>query len=72
MGRFRTKISLTVGQGHSKQKIDKNTNHSVSFTEWSLCSSDFTVTNNGTRLLYDQVDTSHEVESFKNILTQFF
>ena len=55
-------------QWQTKCKEDENTNYSTTSTEWSLLDSDFTETNIGVELVYDQIDLALADMCFSNIL----
>ena len=68
MGRFEIQLLVPNGQWFSKYYIDKNTNYSSTTTEWNLLNIDFTETNHGIKLVYDQIDKALADMCFENLL----
>ena len=67
MGRFRIQLLLEDNTWSTQYTIAKNSKYSNSPTEWSLLNLNFTVKNNGIKIIYDQIDTAHADMCFSNI-----
>ena len=67
MGRFRIQLLLEDNTWSTRYKIPKNDRYSDSSTDWSKLSLNFTVENDGIRLIYDEIDTAHADMCFSNI-----
>ena len=67
MGRFRIQLLLEDNTWSTIYTIEKNTNYSVSSTDWELLNLDITQSNYGIKLIYDQIDTAHADMCFSNI-----
>ena len=66
MGRFRIQLLLDGNTWSTQYTIDKNTQYSISSTDWNLLNLDFTIENYGVRLIYDQIETAHADMCFSN------
>ena len=67
MGRFRIDLLKDNNSWETQYTIEKNTQYSVSSTEWTLLTLDFANENYGIRLVYDRIDTAHADMCFSNI-----
>ena len=67
MGRFRIQLLLEDNAWSTRYNIPKNDRYSVSSTDWTLVSLNFTVENYGIKIIYDQIDTAHADMCFSNI-----
>ena len=67
MGRFRIQLSLEENTWSTRYNIPKNDRYSDTSTNWTLANLNFTVENNGTKLIFDQIDTAHADICFSNI-----
>ena len=67
MGRFRNQLLLEDNTWSTIYAIEKNTNYSASSTNWELLNLDFTQSNYGIKLIFDQIDTAHADMCFSNI-----
>ena len=68
MGRFGIQFLLEDNTWSTQYTIAKNTQYSASCTEWTLLHLDFTIENNGIKLIYDAIDTPHADMCFSNII----
>ena len=62
------KYCYRTSHRHSKCLIDKHTNYSSTSTVWCLINNDFTETNYGNKMVYDQVDTTLADMCFSKIM----
>ena len=69
MGRFRNQMLIEDKTWSTQYNIAENTQYSDTSTDWTLLNLDFTVENNGIKLVYDQIDTTHADMCFSNIIT---
>ena len=67
MGRFRIQLLLEDISWSTRYNIPKNDRYSVTSTDWTLVTLNFTVENYGIKLIYDQKDTPHADMCFSNI-----
>ena len=67
MGRFRNQLLLDDNTWSTQYTIAKNTQYSVTSTDWNLLNLDFTIENYGIKLVYDQIDKPHADMCFSNI-----
>ena len=67
MGRFRIQLLLEDNTWSTQYTIAKNSQYTITSTDWKLLNLDFTVENFGIRLVYDQIDTPHADMCFSNI-----
>ena len=67
MGGFRIQLLLEDNTWSTQYTIAKNSQYSNTSTEWKLLNLDFTIENNGIKLIYDQIDTPHAEMCFSNI-----
>ena len=67
MGRFRIELLKDNNSWETQYTIEKNTQYSLTSTEWTLLSLDFANENYGIRLVYDRIDTAHADMCFSNI-----
>ena len=58
IGRFSIQLLLEDITWITQYTIPKNSQYSISSTEWTLLNLDFTVENCDIKLIYDQVDTA--------------
>ena len=68
MGRIRIEFLVPNGKWFSKYVIDKNTNFNATSQGWTLLNLDFTETNYGIKLVFDQLDTALAVLCFSNVV----
>ena len=66
-GRFRIQILLEDNTGSTQYITPKNSQYSITSTEFTLLKLDFTVKNYCIKLIYDQIDTAHADMCFSNI-----
>ena len=66
-GRFRIQFLLEENTWSTRYNIPKNDLYSVTSTEWTLVSLNFTEENYGIKLIYDQIDTPHADICFSDI-----
>ena len=67
MGRFRIQFLLEDNIWSTHYIIPKNSQYSITSTEWTLLNLDFTVENYAIKLIYDLIDTAHADMCFSNI-----
>ena len=67
MGRFRIQLLLEDDTWSTQYTIPKNSQYSDNSTDWTLLNLDFTKTNYGIKLVYDQIDTAHADMGFSII-----
>ena len=67
MGRFRIQLLLEDNTWSTRYNIPKNDRYSDSSTQWTLINLNFTIENDGIKLIYDQIDTPHADMCFSNI-----
>ena len=56
MGRFKIQLLLEDDTWITQYTIPKNTQYKTTSTEWTLLNLDFTVENDGIKVIYDQID----------------
>ena len=69
MGRFRIQLLLEDKTWSTTYNIPKNDRYIDTSTDWTSVSLNFTKENYGTRIKYDQIDTSHAGMCVSNITT---
>ena len=67
MGCFRIQLLLEDDTWNTQFTIAKITQDNSTSTEWTLLNLDFTVENDGVKLIYDQINTAHADMCFSNI-----
>ena len=67
MGRFRIQLLSEDNTWDTQYAIAKNTQYSITSTDWILLNWDFTVENYGIKLIYDQIESAHADMWFSNI-----
>ena len=67
MGRFRIQLLLDDNNWSTRYSILKNDRYSDTSTDWTLLKLDFTVQNNGIKIIYDQIDSALADMCFSNI-----
>ena len=67
MGSFKIQLLLEDNTRSTQYTIAKSTNYSISSTERSSLSLEFTGKRCGIKILYDQIDTAHADLRFSNI-----
>ena len=67
MGRFRIQLLLDDNTWSTQYTIEKNTQYSVTDSDWTLLNLDFTIENYGIKLILDEIDTAHSDMCFSNI-----
>ena len=67
MGRFRIDLLKDNNAWETQYTIEKNSQFSITSTEWNLLNLDFTIENYGIRLVYDRIDTAHADMCFSDI-----
>ena len=67
MGRFRIQLLLEDNTWSTQYTIAENTQYSDNSTDWTLLNLDFTVSNFGIKLIYDQINKPHADMCFSNI-----
>ena len=67
VGRFRIQFLLEDNTWPTRYNLPKNDRYSDTSTDWTLVSLNFTESNYGIRLFYDQIDTTHADMCFSNI-----
>ena len=67
MGRFRIDLLKDNNTWETQYTIEKNSQFSITSTEWNLLNLDFTIENYGIRLIYDRIDTAHADMCFSDI-----
>ena len=68
IGRLRIQLLLEDNTWSTQYTIVKNTQKSDTSRDWTLASSNFTVENLDTKLIYDQIDTARADMCFSNKL----
>ena len=67
MGRFRIDLLKDDDSWETQYTIEKNSQYSLTSTEWSLLSINFSEENYGIRLVYDRIDSAHADMCFSDI-----
>ena len=67
MGLFRLQLLLGNNTWSTRYNIPKNDRYSDSSTQWTKLGLNFTIENNGIRIIYDEIDTTHVDMCFSNI-----
>ena len=67
MVRFKNQILLKDITSSTRYITPENDRYSITPTQWHLLNSNFREKNCGTKLLYDQIDTTHADMCFSNI-----
>ena len=67
MGRFSIQLFLEDNTWSTQYTIAKNTQYNDKSTDWTLLNLDFTVENDGIKLICDQIDKPHADMCFSNI-----
>ena len=67
MGNFRVQLLIEDNTWSTQYTILKNSQYSITSTDWTILNLNFTVENYGIKLIYEEIDTAHADMGFSKI-----